>query len=200
MLTRRRKRAILRSGEMFQGSSTVKSRMFSLVIPPPARFNYSPSELSVGLQVWPGAGRPLHPITQFDLLTFHLFSNHDMTFRVCQVRAIPAHGSSRAPAPPLGPPRRGGQAPRYINHSDIVIAAALPQLSMQICGQISLIYSVSLRPPLHHHPITPLLSLTFAPIPMVTASYWGIVLLASRVGRSLGFKLRISRKAFQNLI
>lgn len=58
---------------------------FLLIIPPLLRFNYSPSELSVRLQVWPCAERPLHPITQFDLLTFHLFSNHDMTFQVCQV-------------------------------------------------------------------------------------------------------------------
>lgn len=35
---------------------------------------------------------------------------------------------------------------------------------------------------------------------MVTASYLRIVSLVSQVGQSLGFKLRISGKAFQNLI
>lgn len=141
---------------MFQGGKTAQSWMLLLIIPTQAGFNYSPPELSVRLQVWPGAERPLHPITQFDLLTFHLFSNHDMTFRGCQVRGIPARGSRSSSLPPTHPPHpshRGDKAPHYINHSDTVIAAVFPHFSMQIPPQISLIYSVSL--PLRPAPSSP---------------------------------------------
>lgn len=63
---------------------------FLLIIPPLLWFNYPLPKLSVRLQVWPHTERPLHLIKQLDLLTLHLFSNHDMTFQVCQVRAVPA--------------------------------------------------------------------------------------------------------------
>lgn len=63
---------------------------FRLIIPPLLKFNYSVEELSVHLQVWPHTERPLHPIKRLDLLTLHLFSNHDLTFQVCQVPAFPA--------------------------------------------------------------------------------------------------------------
>lgn len=107
---------------------------FLLIIPPLPRLNYPLPELSVRLQVWPHTVRPLHPIKQLDLLTLRLFSNHDMTFQVCQVRAVPALCAALL--------LRGVEALHYINHSDIVITAVLPRFSMQIHGYISLIYSV----------------------------------------------------------
>lgn len=87
---KRATRAILRHREKAAGVKDCKIMDFLLIIPPLLRFNYSLPELSVRLQVWPHTERPLHPITQLDLLTHHLFSNHDMTFQVCQVRCIPA--------------------------------------------------------------------------------------------------------------
>lgn len=130
---------------MFQGGKPARSWLFLLKIPTRPSFNYSPSGLSVRLQVWPGAERPLHPITQFDLLTFHLFSNHDMTFRVCQVRAIPARAScsSLPPSPSKGPP----PAPHCINHSDIVIAAVFP--SLHYANFWANFFDLQCFPPLH---------------------------------------------------
>lgn len=63
---------------------------FLLIIPLRLRFNYSPLELSIRLQIRPHGEKLLHPIKQLDLLTLRLFSNHDVTFRVCQVQTIPA--------------------------------------------------------------------------------------------------------------
>lgn len=63
---------------------------FLLIIPLRLRFNYSPLELSIRLQIRPHREKLLHPIKQLDLLTLRLFSNHDVTFRVCQVQTIPA--------------------------------------------------------------------------------------------------------------
>lgn len=63
---------------------------FLLIIPPLSRFNYSLPKHHVGPQAWPHGKVFASNQTGFDLLTFHLFSNHGMTFQVCQVRVIPA--------------------------------------------------------------------------------------------------------------
>lgn len=152
---------------------------FLLIIPPPLRFNYSPSELSVRLQVWPRAERPLHPITQFDLLTFHLFSNHDMTFQVCQVRAIPALRAAPHPT------HRGGKAPHCINHSDIVIASHF--YCDSVCRFVGKFRWFTVFPS-SPHPSLPLSSYPWpSSIPMVTASYWGIVFVGKSSGPILEF-------------
>lgn len=74
-------RAILRHREKAARVKVCKIMDFLLIIPPLLRLNYSLPELTGQ----PHTQRPLHPIKPLDLLTLHLFPNHDMTFQVCQV-------------------------------------------------------------------------------------------------------------------